>query len=172
MKKLQRLTIENFQSHEFTQIDFSPGFNVIVGQSDQGKSALIRALKWLIYNEPRGVDFIRVGATRSSVTILLTDGTQITRERTPSRNRYYLLIPGQEENIFEGFGSRVPQEIQDALGMGKSKIGRRPGKDVEFRRTAGGTLSSCGNWFCSARPSAVCTGCISLMLPYEKQCGI
>ena len=122
MKKLQRLTIENFQSHEFTEIDFSPGFNVIIGESDQGKSALIRALRWLIYNEPRGVDFIRVGATYSSVTILLTDGVQVRRERTPSRNRYYLLIPGQEENIFEGFGSRVPREIQDALGMGKVRL--------------------------------------------------
>lgn len=122
MKKLERLTIENFQSHEFTQIDFSPEFNVIIGESDQGKSALIRALKWLIYNEPRGVDFIRVGASRTSVTVLLTDGIQITRERTPSRNRYYLLIPGQQESIFEGFGARVPREIQDALGMGKIKL--------------------------------------------------
>ena len=122
MKKLRRLTVENFQCHEFTEIDFSPGFNVIIGESDQGKSALLRALKWLLYNEPRGADFIRIGATETRVTVLLTDGCQITRERTPSRNRYYLLLPGQEENIFAGFGSRVPREIQDALGMGKVKL--------------------------------------------------
>ena len=119
MKKIVRLTIENFQSHRFTQVEFVPGFNVIVGASDQGKSAIIRALKWLLFNEPRGADFIRVGATACQVTLVLADGTLVTRERTTSRNRYYLTLPGQEEVVFEGFGSRVPKEIQVALGVGK-----------------------------------------------------
>lgn len=122
MKKLKRLIIENFQSHQFTQVDFAPGFNVIVGASDQGKSAIIRALKWLYFNEPRGADFIRVGATGCRVTVLLDDGTQVSRERTPSRNRYYVQQPGREEEVFEGFGSRVPREVELALGVAKAKL--------------------------------------------------
>ncbi|HHW92085.1 MAG TPA: AAA family ATPase [Firmicutes bacterium] len=122
MKKLKGLIIENFQSHEFTQVDFAPGFNVIVGASDQGKSALIRALKWLYFNEPRGADFIRVGATGCRVTVLLADDTQVSRERTPSRNRYYVQYPGREEEVFEGFGSRVPREVEVALGVVKTKL--------------------------------------------------
>lgn len=122
MKKIKQLIIENFQSHQFTQVDFAPGFNVIVGASDQGKSAIIRALKWLYYNEPRGADFIRVGATGCRVTVLLGDGTQVSRERTPSRNRYYVQYPDQEEEVFEGFGTRVPREVELALGAAKSKL--------------------------------------------------
>ncbi|MGI6575677.1 MAG: AAA family ATPase [bacterium] len=122
MKQLERLVIENFQSHGFTEIGFAPGFNVIVGASDQGKSAIIRALKWLFFNEPRGSDFIRVGATGCRVTVFMNDGTVIARERTPTKNRYYLQLPGQEEEVYEGFGNRVPWEVQRAAGLAKVQL--------------------------------------------------
>jgi len=57
MSLIRSLEIENFQSHELTKLDLHKGLNVIVGPSDQGKSALIRALRWLCYNEPKGTDF-------------------------------------------------------------------------------------------------------------------
>src|SRR6185312_5624229 len=87
-KTIRNLRIENFQSHEVTEMAFDDGLNVIVGASDQGKSAVIRALRWLLFNEPRGSDFMRVGANNSRVTVELADGARVTRERTPSRNRY------------------------------------------------------------------------------------
>jgi exonuclease SbcC len=61
---IKKLSLRNFQSHRETDLEFSPGLNIIVGPSDQGKSAIIRALRWLFYNEPRGTGFIRVGETR------------------------------------------------------------------------------------------------------------
>lgn len=118
MKTIRRLTLENFQSHEFTSLDLAPGLNVIVGPSDQGKSAIIRALRWLFLNEPRGTDMIRIGATGPCrVTVEYTDGTRVTRERSSSRNRYELQLPGEETQVFEGFGGQVPEEIMGVTGV-------------------------------------------------------
>jgi len=125
--------VENFQSHEHSELEFSSGLNVIVGPSDYGKSALVRALRWLFYNEPRGADFIRVGANECRVTVELDDGTKISRIRGSSgRNRYLLQRPGEREQVFEGFGSEVPAEIVEASGMRKVFIDDRHKVELNF----------------------------------------
>jgi DNA repair exonuclease SbcCD ATPase subunit len=48
------LSIQNFQSHKKTNISFSNGINSIVGISDSGKTAILRALYWAINNRPLG----------------------------------------------------------------------------------------------------------------------
>lgn len=117
MKRFKALIIENFQSHERTEITFSEGLNVFVGPSDSGKSAILRALRWVLYNQPRGSDFIRTGASRCRVTLILSDGTQIVRERSSSVNRYLIRDAQGKEQVFEGFGSDVPGEVLEAHGM-------------------------------------------------------
>lgn len=119
MIRINKIKIENFQSHKDTELSFSDGLNVIVGPSDQGKSAIIRAIKWVLYNEPRGTDFIRQGANSSKVSLELSNGYVITRERTPSKNRYTLKDPEGNVSIFEGFGNEVPLEIVKAHGIPK-----------------------------------------------------
>ena len=41
---IKSVGIVNFQSHEETAIEFSPGLNVIAGGSDAGKSSILRAI--------------------------------------------------------------------------------------------------------------------------------
>lgn len=118
-KTIRNLRIEHFQSHELTEMAFDDGLNVIVGPSDSGKSAVIRALRWLLFNEPRGSDFMRVGHNNVRVSIELADGARVTRERTPSKNRYIVVNTEGEEQIYEGFGNSVPQEVIDVTGVAK-----------------------------------------------------
>ncbi|MFC4077915.1 AAA family ATPase [Salinithrix halophila] len=122
MNRFEKLVIENFQSHSRTEISFTDGLNVFVGPSDSGKSAILRALRWVLYNQPKGKDYIRVGKDRCRVVLTLTDGTEITRERSASVNRYFLKVPGKEEMIFEGFGGNVPREVIEAHGMHPLKL--------------------------------------------------
>jgi exonuclease SbcC len=122
MKGFRRMVIENFQSHKRTEIDLTDGLNVFVGPSDSGKSAILRALRWLLYNQPRGSDFIRAGSDRCRVTLTLSDGVTIVRERSPSLNRYHLIDPDGNEQVFEGFGGTVPQEVIAAHGMHPLKM--------------------------------------------------
>ncbi|GFR35295.1 AAA family ATPase [Thermobrachium celere] len=118
---IKSIEIENFQSHEFTKIDFSSNLNVIVGPSDNGKSAIIRALKWVLFNEPKGTEFIRFGASYCRVSIVLSNGIKIIRERTKSKN-LYKLIEGENETIYEGFGNDIPLEILEAHKIKKIQI--------------------------------------------------
>ncbi|MCF8010586.1 MAG: AAA family ATPase [Clostridiales bacterium] len=119
---ITKIIIENFQSHEFTEFELSPGLTVLVGESDQGKSAVIRALRWLFENEPRGTGFIRAGSAGARVTVIMSDGSSITRERTSGKNRYILRGPGGEKEIYEGFGTGVPAEIKAVHGVSPVKL--------------------------------------------------
>jgi exonuclease SbcC len=49
--------IRNFESWKEADIEFHPGINVIIGESDEGKSGLIRALRLNTENKPRGFDY-------------------------------------------------------------------------------------------------------------------
>ncbi len=126
MSFLRKVVVDNFQSHEHTELALEPGLNVIVGPSDYGKSALVRALRWLFYNEPKGANFIRVGARAVRVLVEFDDGTKLQRLRdTGGKNRYILQRPGEEEKIYEGFGGDVPHEIILASGVRKVFIDER-----------------------------------------------
>ncbi len=124
---IQKIIIENFQSHQNTQIiPAGPGqLTVIVGQSRQGKTAIFRALRWLFYNAPDGADFIRWGATFARVTVEYADGTQVIRYRTSgSKNQYIIRKPSQKEQVYEGFGrGAVPLEVQQITGVSPVEIG-------------------------------------------------
>lgn len=117
MRSIERLRILNFQSHAATELQFSPGLNVITGQSDNGKTAILRALRWALYNEPGGTEFIRHGTREGKVEVTMSDGTTILRERSHKVNRYVVTAPGAEPQVFEGFGTRVPAEVLKAHGM-------------------------------------------------------
>ncbi|MEN8906720.1 MAG: AAA family ATPase, partial [Clostridiales bacterium] len=119
---IKSLKIENFQSHKETSIDFDKGLNVIIGASDNGKTAIIRAIKWVLYNEPRGLNFLRHNAKIVKVKINLSNNYSIIREKSKTKNRYILIDENLKENIFEGFGSEVPKEITNAHCIPKIKI--------------------------------------------------
>lgn len=119
MKYIEQIDLVNFQSHERTSLTLSPGVNVIVGPSDSGKTSILRALRWCLFNEPAGVEFVREGETEVSVTVRFRDGIAVTRRRTKSKNQYVLKDQEGEETVFEGFGKNVPEEVEDALGIRK-----------------------------------------------------
>lgn len=126
MNPMKRLIIENFQSHQKTVIEFAPvgGLTVIVGPSDTGKTVIIRALRWLFYNQPQGMEFVRTGASFARVTLEYESGHKVIRERTVSTNRYKIVYPDREgPEVFEGFGNSVPLEVQEITGVRPVRIG-------------------------------------------------
>jgi len=119
---LEKLILVNFQSHKYTELNFEPGLNVIVGESDRGKTAILRALRWLFYNEPKGTEFIRVGEKEARVTAHFSNGLVLSRERSDRKNRYVLIKPGEEPVVFEKFGQELPPEIVEAIGIKKIRL--------------------------------------------------
>jgi exonuclease SbcC len=116
---IEKILLENFQSHEHTELDLTQGLNIFVGPSDSGKTAIIRAIKWALYNEPRGMEFMRQGASFCRVTLSMSNGYTIVRERSSSYNRYILIAQDGQKQVFEGFGNEIPVEVLNAHGIRK-----------------------------------------------------
>ncbi len=122
LKYLKTVILENFQSHKYTSIDFDESLNIILGPSDSGKTAIIRGIKWALYNEPSGDFFIREGESEASVTLIFSDNTKVQRTRSKSKNLYILYNNKGEQIKFEGFGLNVPEEIIEEIGIRKIKL--------------------------------------------------
>ena len=82
-----KLSLENFQSISKGELIFHTGTNVIIGQSNSGKSATFRALKACLSNPSGSQRFIKKGTNHSSV-MLEYNGNQIIWKRTPKENSY------------------------------------------------------------------------------------
>jgi DNA repair exonuclease SbcCD ATPase subunit len=116
---IEKVILENFQSHKYSVLEFDDQLNVILGPSDSGKTAILRGIRWALYNEPSGDYFIREGEQECSVTIVFNDGTKIKRYRSKSKNAYFLYDSDNNETKFEGFGTSVPYEITEKIGIKK-----------------------------------------------------
>lgn len=88
MEHLIGLDFKNFQSLADTQLNLDPGLNVIVGPSNLGKSAAIRALKALVYNAA-ATGLIREGARELEVTAWFADGQKISLVKGKNKSEYY-----------------------------------------------------------------------------------
>lgn len=79
---LKSLVLKNFLSHENTKIEFKPDERLLLdGISGSGKSAIIDAIIWAIFNKGRvqNRSLIRRGAKAANVLLELSDGWVIVR---------------------------------------------------------------------------------------------
>lgn len=104
------IQIQNFQRHEKLKLVLDPNITTIVGPSDSGKSSIIRAIGWVVFNNPSGMAFIRDGSKGCSVTIK-TDIHIVKRSRGKSTN-YYQVDERRMEAIRKG---EVPDAVLQAL---------------------------------------------------------
>jgi len=112
---IEKLTVHNFQSWKDVSIDLHPHVNIIVGSSDSGKTALLRALGWIAFNRPSG-DAFRRWNTKETFASLVVDGMEIVRSKgkAPGDNQYQL---SSMEAPLTGFGQTVPPSVETMLNL-------------------------------------------------------
>lgn len=104
----ERLLIRNFQKHINLEICFDPHITVLVGPTDIGKSAILRALRWVMFNRaPK--NHINFGAKVTKV-ILYVDGHKIIRKQGEGVNIYSV-----DGKVLKAFNRNVPDEVQKIL---------------------------------------------------------
>lgn len=122
---IEKIEIHNFQSHKATVLELDAKVNTLQGNSDCGKSAVLRALHWLIFN-PAGDYFIsdwaRNGARQVALceVVVHANGHKIVRRRDKDFNGYYL-----DDEVFEATRNTVPQKILDILNMSEVNVQRQ-----------------------------------------------
>jgi DNA repair exonuclease SbcCD nuclease subunit len=119
---INRVEIKNFQANKKRIVDFVDGLNVIKGESNAGKSAILRAIYWVLYDKPSGSDFITTGAKSCSVRLHLSNGIIIERKRSRSSSGSYLVTSANGVQEFKGFSNNIPIEITNAHQMPELKI--------------------------------------------------
>jgi len=117
---ISSLKIKNFQSHDDSTLDFVPGVNMILGSSDSGKSAIIRALKWVVWNRPNG-DAFRSNWGGDTEVEVITDDEYCIRRGKNKENYYYIGADGTDVTL-KAFKSDVPDEVKQKLNMDNTNL--------------------------------------------------
>jgi exonuclease SbcC len=126
---IKKLKIKGYQSHKDTELEFHPGFNVITGPSDSGKSSIIRAAQLLIENRPLGWDYKSWGkdTKETSVSMEFDEGI-IERKRSGSFNGY---LVGGEMAEYKAIGrSEIPPQVTKITKMNEINLQKQ--HDVYF----------------------------------------
>jgi DNA repair protein SbcC/Rad50 len=131
---LESITLQNFQSWEKQTIHFSPGFNAIIGDSDSGKSAIERAIRWVVENRPSGDDFVSWFAESDKSTFVKLRFTDnfVTRKKDGKKNIYKT-----KDLVLEAFKSEVPDEIKSIINMQEYNIQSQHKKYFLLQETPG-----------------------------------
>lgn len=113
------MEIKNFQKWEHFVIDFSDGVNCIIAPSDSGKSAIIRALCWVLFNKNyknlRRKD--KNNAVSASTSVKLTieheNETFIVERYVDNKTSYYKF----NDEVFKALNKKVPDKIQKLFSV-------------------------------------------------------
>ena len=108
---IKNLSLTNFQSHRNSKIEFDPGFNVISGSSDSGKSSILRALMWVIKNRPTGEGIKNWDTDEKTVAEIVFEGGTVRKERD-SKTVYFV-----DKTKLEAVGTDVPSEIEELVNF-------------------------------------------------------
>ena len=120
---IKTIHLENFMAHKATSIELSPGVTVITGPNNIGKSAIVEAIRYLVYN-PAPKNVIRHGAKKAVVRLELDSGEIITWQRQDKNASYAIFRPGQEDGEaqvppeeYHKFGRTIPDDVRALLRL-------------------------------------------------------
>lgn len=130
---INSLEIRNIQSHADSRLEFSSGINAFVGTTNNGKSAILRALLWAITNRPLGTEILlsnwaydKKGKQCDEMSVTVTKGdSTLVRRKTKDSNEY--VIDG---NVFEALKTEIPEEAKRFFSLSETNIQRQ--QDAPF----------------------------------------
>lgn len=134
---LKALQLDYFQSHKDTIIEFHEMLNVIVGTSNYGKSSIVRAIRWIVENQPHS-DWLSWFAGRGqecSSAMEFSDEAWVLRMRKGAENTY--AHSNAPDDPLHGFRKDVPPQVQEVLQMDSRNIKSQHDPYFMFQETPG-----------------------------------
>ena len=118
-KNIQNLILKNFQQWKTGNITFTKGLNILVGNTECGKSTLFRAISSILTGK-MPEDYIRKGCKEVEVKINFDDNTYFKRFRNKKDN-----IADANGLVFERVGKEIPFEYFKSLGNTSISFGNK-----------------------------------------------
>ena len=111
----------NFQIHKSLTLDLQDGMVALVGQSSSGKTAVLRAIRFCLYNQMPGnsvAAMISHGETHCEVEITFDDGLKVLRVRdSKTKDNYYIVTTQDGEVRLDTPGTGPVKDVVSAHGM-------------------------------------------------------
>lgn len=123
------ITLKNFKSHHDRHFIFQPGTNAICGENGAGKTSILEAIAWTLFNY-RGAykseDLIRNGAASTQVTItFVSNRDQRTYQVSRCSRTGYTIFDPQLNQKLEY--NRIDDEVMPWM---REHLGVPPGTDL------------------------------------------
>ena len=119
MKHISKLILHNFQQWKTGLIEFKPGLNILIGNTESGKSTLFRAIGSILTGK-MPEDYIRKGSKGCEVEVQFSDGSIFKRSRNKKDN-----IANANGTVFERVGKEIPFEYFNKLGKTSIEFGSK-----------------------------------------------
>jgi len=117
--KIRTVMLENIRSHVGTMVEFSDGFNCLVGGLGRGKSSILLAIDFAFFGDPLGRSYdylLREGADVGKVALKFTrDGRDYTIWRALRRKDNRISQEMEQLKLFEG-DKLIAEMKSDAVG--------------------------------------------------------
>ena len=130
---IKSLEIKNVQSHKDSRLEFSPGINALIGTSNNGKSAILRALTWAITNRPLGTEILlsnwaydKNGKQIEDMSVKIEkDDSVLIRRKSKDKNEYVL-----NNKVMEAIKTDVPEDVRKFFSLSETNIQKQ--QDAPF----------------------------------------
>ncbi len=132
---ISKVELENIKSHTNSTFDFIRGTTAITGENGAGKTTIIEAIAWVLFDllEYKKEDFVRRGAKKGWVTVTLESGLD-EREYIVYRDSgagYHVTDPRLQ--------MRIADKKEEVFRFLWQHLGLEPGTDLKslFRQAIG-----------------------------------
>ncbi len=124
---IKKVELENIKSHESSAFEFLPGSTSISGENGAGKTTIIEAIAWTLFDvlDYKKDDFVRRGAKKGSARVTFQSGLD-ERDYTVFRDTgtgYYVYDPRLE--------MRIADKKEEVTRFLWQHLGLEPGTDLE-----------------------------------------
>lgn len=132
------VTLKNFKSHRDRHFTFQPGTNAICGENGAGKTSILEAIAWTLFNyrgQYKTEDLIHNGEASTQVTVnFISSRDQRTYRVTRCSRAGYTIFDPQLNHRLQY--SRIDEEVIPWL---RENLGVAPGTDLAdlFSQTIG-----------------------------------